>query len=152
MTCWGKESVSQINTDDLGRISSDNIQMEAGNLQRSFTYAGGSRTKEHTDSGLIENDATTNLVKRITYTNDRSISYEYDGEGRLIRERTNGVVQNEMEYDSYGNIRKKNGVVYEYDAVWKDQVTAVGSQRITYNDRGIRRVTEGMVLCGKTDG
>ena len=157
ITCEGKESVSQINTDDLGRISSDNIQMEAGNLQRSFTYAGGSRTKEHTDSGLIENDATTNLVKRITYTNDRSISYEYDkeeritkvsdsagstteyeydGEGRLIRERTNGVVQNEMEYDSYGNIKKKNGVVYEYDAVWKDQVSAVGSQRITYNDRG----------------
>ena len=42
-----------------------------------------------------------------------------------------------MTYDGYGNIKSKNGVAYTYgDAVWKDLLTKVGDQTITYDAQG----------------
>ena len=41
-----------------------------------------------------------------------------------------------MTYDGYGNIRTKNNLVYEYDAVWKDKLVKVGSQTISYDAQG----------------
>ena len=36
----------------------------------------------------------------------------------------------------YGNILFKNGVKYEYDTVWKDLLTKLGDQTITYDKQG----------------
>ena len=42
-----------------------------------------------------------------------------------------------MEYDGYGNITAKNEDVYTYDnAKWKDLLTKVGNQTITYDAQG----------------
>ena len=42
-----------------------------------------------------------------------------------------------MVYDNYGNILSKNGVAYTYgDAKWKDLLTKVGEQTITYDKQG----------------
>ena len=42
-----------------------------------------------------------------------------------------------MTYDNYGNILTKNGKVYTYgDEVWKDKLTAIGDETITYDAQG----------------
>ena len=42
-----------------------------------------------------------------------------------------------MEYDGYGNITAKNEDVYTYDnAKWKDLLTKVGNQTISYDNQG----------------
>ena len=42
-----------------------------------------------------------------------------------------------MTYDNYGNIKTKNGTVYTYgNAQWKDLLTKVGNQTITYDAQG----------------
>ena len=41
-----------------------------------------------------------------------------------------------MTYDNYGNILTKNGVVYDYDTVWKDKLIKVGDKTITYDEQG----------------
>ena len=42
-----------------------------------------------------------------------------------------------MTYDNYGNIVSKNGITYTYgDSVWKDKLTKVGDDSITYDAQG----------------
>ena len=42
-----------------------------------------------------------------------------------------------MTYDNYGNILTKNGKVYTYgDDVWKDKLTAIGEDTISYDAQG----------------
>jgi len=42
-----------------------------------------------------------------------------------------------MAYDNYGNIKSKNGVAYTYgDDTWKDLLTKVGDETISYDKQG----------------
>ena len=112
--------------------------------------------------GSIKSAPTTNLVSQILLSDGRTLSYEYDAEeritkvaesdgktyfstteytydalGQLLTETHNGTVVNRMEYDNYGNILTKNGKWYTYgDAVWKDKLTKVGEDAITYDAQG----------------
>ena len=127
-------------------------------MSRQFSYKTGETTQEHIDNAKLKSSATTQLVSRIAFSDGRTLSYEYDAEeritkvvdsidgtteytydalGQLLTETVNGQVVNTMTYDNYGNILTKNGVVYTYgDAAWKDLLTKVGDQVITYDAQG----------------
>lgn len=122
-------------------------------------YHIGEVTDEHVSNEKLKSSATTQLVSQIVLSGGRTISYEYDAEeritkvtdsvdgvteytydalGQLLTETVNGVAKNTMSYDNYGNILSKNGVAYIYDngTAWKDLLTKVGYQTITYDKQG----------------
>ena len=151
-------------TDSLGRHEFDSISLGAGYLNRNFFYHNGVYTAEHSSNEKILSQPTTNLVSRIDYTNafegGFSLLYEYDNEeritkvteqngetvnvteytydalGQLLTEKVNGEVINTMTYDGYGNILTKNNIPYTYDSVWKDKVTAIGNNSVSYDNQG----------------
>lgn len=53
---------------------------------------------------------------------DGTTEYTYDALGQLLTETHDGEVVNEMTYDNYGNILRKNNVQYSYDEIWKDRL------------------------------
>jgi len=146
--------VTSATTDDLGRKVSDSVK----GLTRTFTYHDGEVTPEHVRYGKVKGNATTELVDKITYSDGRTISYEYDAEeritkvidsvdgtteytydslGQLLTEKRNGVVINSMTYDGYGNIKSKNGSIYTYgNSTWKDLLTYCKGKAITYDAQG----------------
>jgi RHS repeat-associated protein len=151
----GTETIAcQSETDHLNRKVSD----QAGSISRTFTYHAGVIPAEHQANGKTKGSATTQLVSQITLSDGRTLSYAYDEEeritkvtdsvdgvteytydalGQLLTETVNGTVVNTMTYDNYGNIVSKNGVAYTYgDGVWKDLLTKVGEQTITYDAQG----------------
>jgi RHS repeat-associated protein len=111
----------------------------------------------HNENRKIKSAPTTQLVSNITYSDNRTIDYEYDAEdritkvtdsvdgvttyvydslGQLVSETRGGTTVN-VEYDNYGNITKKNGVTYTYgDYVWKDKLTSYGGRYISYDAQG----------------
>ena len=115
-------------------------------------------TDEHIAGEKLKSSPTTQLVSQIVLSGGRTISYEYDAEeritkvddsvdgittytydalGQLLTETVNGTVVNAMTYDNYGNIKTKNGIAYTYgDEKWKDLLTKVGDQTITYDAQG----------------
>ena len=128
-----------------------------GSVSRQFSYLAGEVTQEHLTNGKQKSNATTQLVSKITLSNGRTISYEYDEEeritkvidstegttvytydalGQLLTETKNGVVVNTMTYDNYGNIKTKNGKAYTYNSTWKDLLTSYNGQSITYDAQG----------------
>lgn len=145
-------------TDSFGRKEFDEIQHQSGYINRKFAYYDGEIPETHKDNLKVKSEATTQLVSKITFSDGRTISYEYDEEeritkvedsvdgiteytydalGQLETETVNGVIVNNMTYDNYGNILAKNGVTYTYgDAAWKDKLTKVGDQEIIYDAQG----------------
>lgn len=145
-------------SDSLGRKAFDEVQLGASTIFRKFSYHDGQVTQEHKDNIKVKSDATTQLVSKIEFFDGRTLSYEYDAEeritkvtdsvdgvteytydalGQLLTETVNGTVVNTMTYDNYGNIVSKNGTAYTYgDGVWKDLLTKVGEQTITYDAQG----------------
>ncbi|MBQ2866168.1 MAG: hypothetical protein IJE90_06615 [Clostridia bacterium] len=161
----GKTVTSHSKNDSFGRKVFDELQLGVGTVSRQFTYHRGTVTQEHMDAEKVKSTATTNLVSRIALSDGRTLSYEYDAEeritsvtetytvgeqtvtnttaytydalGQLLTETVNDEVVNSMEYDNYGNIKTKNGVVYTYgDDMWKDLLTAVDGTPITYDAQG----------------
>ena len=156
--------VSHAKTDHLGRKIFDELQLGKGLMNRKFTYHEGEITQTHLDNDKQVSKPETTLVKQIEFADGRTIQYEYDAEeritkvtdsvdgvyeytydelGQLLTEKVNGATVNTMMYaDSvdptkkYGNILKKNGVVYTYDTTWKDLLVKVGEQTITYDLNG----------------
>ena len=158
-----KVYTSHSKTDSFGRKEFDEIQTGFASIFRQFQYHSGAVPAEYTDptygdNGAVKSAPTTNLVKQITLSDGRTISYEYDPEeriskvtdsvdgtteytydaqGQLLTETVNGVLVNAMTYDVYGNILTKNGKVYTYgDAAWKDLLTAYNGESITYDAQG----------------
>ena len=153
---------SHSKTDSFGRKSFDELQIGRGFVSRQFSYMPGAITEAHRHKQKIKSTATTQLVSHIALSDGRTISYEYDNEeriikvddsingtveytydalGQLLTETVNGTVVNSMEYDNYGNITKKNGIVYTYETAgaWKDLLKQVGveeSDKIDYDDQG----------------
>ena len=122
------ESLSE--TDALGRKKSDEVRIiNNGSFSRTYTYHLGERTEEHQENNVYISAPTTQLVSQITYSDGRTLSYEYDAEeritkvtdvcdgattvteytydalGQLLCEKVNGTVVNTMTYDNYGNIK-----------------------------------------------
>lgn len=149
--------VSTSKNDSFGRKEFDELQLGAATLSRRFEYLDGEITDQHKQNGLVKSSATTELISKITLTGGRTLCYEYDKEeritkvtdsvdgvseyvydalGQLISETKNGQAINTMTYDNYGNILSKNGISYSYDSVWKDKLTSVGNQSITYDAQG----------------
>ena len=108
----------------------------------SYEYDAEERITSITEKYTVDKVETTDTT-----------SYTYDALGQLLTE-TN-VVQtidrseeepvvtvtsklvNSMEYDNYGNILKKNGIVYNYgDSKWRDLLTSYNGQSITYDAQG----------------
>ena len=153
---------SHSKTDSFGRKVFDELQLGVGHVSRQFLYHAGEATGEHTMHNCMKSAPTTNLVSQIILSDGRTLSYEYDAEeritkvvegdgktymstteytydalGQLLTETHNGTVVNRMTYDNYGNILTKNGKVYTYDDdVWKDKLTAIGDETITYDAQG----------------
>ncbi len=127
-------------------------------MSRQFSYYAGEVAEEHKANEKLKSSAMTQLVSRITLSDGRTISYEYDAEeritkvtdsidgtteytydalGQLLTEKHDGTVVNTMTYDNYGNIVSKNGVTYTYgDSAWRDKLTKYGSATITYDAQG----------------
>ena len=163
-TAGGKTVTSHSKTDSFGRKVFDELQLGTGFVSRQFHYHAGEVTDEHKAEQKLKSSPTTQLVSQIVLSGGRTISYEYDAEeritevtdsvggvttstaytydalGQLLTETVNGAPVNVMTYDRYGNIASKNGTVYTYgDAVWKDWkdlLTKVGDQPITYDAQG----------------
>lgn len=153
-----KTVTSHSKTDSFGRKIFDELQIGTGFVSRQFNYYAGQSTKEHSDYGKLKSSPTTQLVSQIVLSGGRTISYEYDKEdritkivdtvdgtteysydtlGQILTEKKNGAAVNTMTYDNYGNITKKNGVAYTYgDSTWKDLLTKVGNQTISYDKQG----------------
>ncbi|MBE6767674.1 MAG: RHS repeat-associated core domain-containing protein [Ruminococcaceae bacterium] len=156
-TAQGKDVVSHSKTDTFGRKTFDELQLGSGFLTRRFAYHDGVVTREHAENGKVKSAPTTQLVSEITFSDGRTIAYEYDAEeritkvtdsvdgvteytydalGQLLTEKVNGDIVNRMTYDSYGNILSKNGVQYTYDEVWRDKLLSVGTESVSYDKQG----------------
>ena len=161
----GRSITAHSKSDSFGRKVFDELQLGTGFLSRQFSYHAGQVTQEHKEARKLKSTATTQLVSRITFSDGRALSYDYDAEeritsvmetytvdgqavvntttytydamGQLLTETVNGEVVNTMTYDCYGNITSKNGVVYTYgDSVWKDRLSAYDGEAITYDAQG----------------
>ena len=148
---------SRSTSDELGRKTTDELTLGSSSIKREYTYLAGARTAEHIANGKNAGSPTTQLVSKITYSDGRTIAYEYDAEdritkvtdsvdgvttyvydalGQLVSETRGGTTVN-VEYDNYGNITKKNGVTYTYgDSIWKDKLTSYGGRYISYDAQG----------------
>ena len=148
---------SHSKSDSFGRKIFDELQLGSGFISRQFEYVMGTATNEHTASGKLKSSPTTQLVSRILLSDGRTLEYEYDAEeritkvidsvdgtteytydalGQLLTERLNGHIINSMTYDTYGNIRSKNGQTYFYDSTWHDLLTAIDGETIAYDAQG----------------
>ena len=155
LTSLDASYIAKTTTDNLGRKITDTL----GDLTKSYTYYSGEATEEHNANGLNFGYATTQLVKKITYSDGRELQYVYDNEeritavgdsldqsvtvytydalGQLTSEVKNDVTVNTMTYDDYGNIKSKNGKTYTYgNSYWKDLLTSYNGSSITYDEQG----------------
>ncbi|MBQ4119512.1 MAG: RHS repeat-associated core domain-containing protein, partial [Clostridia bacterium] len=157
-TTVGEHSfVSTSKNDSFGRKEFDELQLGSGFVSRQFDYLNGNFTSEHKDNSLLKSTPTTQLVSEITFSDGRTIDYEYDAEeritkvtdsvegvtrytydslGQLLTETKNGQLINSMIYDRYGNILHKNGIDYGYNGIWKDRLTHYDGKEITYDAQG----------------
>ena len=156
-------AVSHAKSDHFGRKVFDELQLGKGFLNRTFTYHDGVVPEKHEEENKRVSEPTTTLVKEIKFADGRTIAYEYDNEeritkvidsvdgtteytydalGQLLTETKEEIVVNTMTYDLYGNITEKNGVPYTYgNSTWKDLLTSVGNQPISYDANGNYMVT-----------
>ena len=153
----GRYITSHSKTDSFGRKVFDELQLGVGTVSRQFSYHDGEVTEEHIANNKQKSSATTQLVSKITLSDGRTLSYEYDAEeritkvidsvegttlytydalGQLLTETKNGLVVNTMTYDNYGNIKTKNGKTYTYDSTWKDLLKSYDGKSITYDAQG----------------
>ena len=133
-TADGRTITSHSKTDSFGRKVFDELQLGTGFVSRQFSYKPGAITESHKENEKIKSTATSQLVSQIALSDGRTLSYDYDGEERIIRVTDSfegvteytyaalgqlltethtkdgvSVVVNSMEYDNYGNIISKNG-------------------------------------------
>ena len=170
----GKTVTSHSKNDSFGRKAFDELQLGTGFVSRQFSYIAGDVTKEHKDAAKLKSTATTQLISHITFSDGRTIDYEYDAEeritkvtdsvdgtteytydalGQLLTEKHNGEVVNTMEYDNYGNILSKNGVAYTYgDGTWKDLLTGLATSLSPTTSRATQYPILVMPSLGKKDG
>ena len=154
---------SHSKTDSFGRKVFDELQLGTASIGRSFEYYNGKITPTHDINDKIKSTPATQLVEEIVissthpYEDDRILRYEYDNEERIIKVIDSANVTseyeydelgqlvseyygdqeiNEMTYDNYGNIIRKNDKVYTYDPVWKDRLTSYDGKSITYDEQG----------------
>lgn len=105
--------------DSFGRKEFDELQFETGYISRKFDYCLGKPTQTHIDEGMVKSTATTQLVSNITYSNGRTISYEYDNEERItsVTDSIDGTTT--YTYDALGQLTSETyaGVttLYQYD-------------------------------------
>ena len=119
-------------TDKFLRKVFDEVETGTTFVSRQFNYLAGAVTSQHQTSEKLKSTATTQLVSQIVFSDERTISYKYDAEDRIIHidDSISGVVDytyndlNLLEsetingettkfvYDAYGNILEK-GVVDE---------------------------------------
>ena len=122
-------------------------------MSRQFAYHEGDYTENHVENSRLRSSPVTELVSMITLTGGRTIGYEYDAEDRIIsvNDSVDGVTTYEYDalgqlvsengaritYDNFGNITQKNGLSYQYNhPQWRDLLTNVGGQNITYDANG----------------
>lgn len=123
---------SHSRTDKFLRKVFDELETGTTFVSRQFNYLAGAVTSQHQTSEKLKSTATTQLVSQIVFSDERTISYKYDAEDRIIHidDSISGVVDytyndlNLLEsetingettkfvYDAYGNILEK-GVVDE---------------------------------------
>jgi RHS repeat-associated protein len=127
-------------TDYFGRVNSKSVSLGTKSITTNYAYTS------------LPGARTTNQVANITNTVDgesETYSYKYDTKGNIVEIKLNGAVvatyeydeagqlvrenDTEISYDKGGNIIEKDGVVFEYDSVWKDKLTKVGDDEIEYD-------------------
>ena len=79
-TAGGKQVTSHSKTDSFGRKVFDELQLGTGFVSRQFTYHTGKATDEHKGNGKLKSSPTTQLVKEISFSDGRTLAYEYDAD------------------------------------------------------------------------
>ena len=121
---------SHSKTDKFLRKVFDELETGTTFVSRQFNYLAGAVTNQHQTSEKLKSTATTQLVSQIVFSDERTISYKYDAEDRIIHiddsisgvvdytyndlnllesETINGVTTKFI-YDAYGNILVKGTV------------------------------------------
>ena len=111
-TTVGEHSfVSTSKNDSFGRKEFDELQLGSGFVSRQFDYLNGDVTDEHKDNKLLKSTPTTQLVSEITFSDGRTIDYEYDAEERITKVIDSVDGTTEYTYDSLGQLltETKNG-------------------------------------------
>ncbi|MBQ9716317.1 MAG: hypothetical protein IJV77_07950 [Clostridia bacterium] len=130
------------NYDKFGRLTSKNTS-----LTMSFEYNNVGSKLTNQVKKVTYNDGTCDQYTYDCNGNITSIvssngttTYAYDSLGRLVSEANPVFGTTSYSYDTNGNIRTKtkggNVTNYLYTNPWKDQLTSVGGQAITYDAIG----------------
>lgn len=140
-------------TDKFLRKVFDELETGTTFVSRQFHYLSGSVTGRHQLAEKLRSTATTQLVSEIVFSNDRTISYQYDAEDRIVRvnDSVSGVCDytynalNLLEsetiegettkylYDGYGNILEK-GIIDETGEIAEATKVSYGYQNGTWKD------------------
>ena len=128
--------------DELRRLST----VTGGVAKKTYTYRDITSSNTTTQVASVTYDLPTDQSYAYTYDNmgniatytdvNGTVTYTYDNQGQLISA-VNGDTTYAYTYDTVGNILSGNGHTFTYgDAGWKDLLTAVDGQSITYDAMG----------------
>lgn len=123
---------SHSRTDKLLRKVFEELETGTSFVSRQFSYHAGAVTNQHKAEAKLKSTATTTLVSQLVFSDERTISYQYDAEDHIVRitdsvdgvseytynalnlleTETIGGTTTKFAYDAYGNLIAK-GVVDE---------------------------------------
>ena len=102
-------------------------------LSRNDRKSSPSVTKK---SAVLILDEGGRVLAVACFNSNGTVTYTYDAQNQLLSA-VNGTTTYAYTYDTVGNILSGNGHTYTYgDAGWKDLLTAVDGQSITYDAMG----------------
>ena len=109
-TAGGRTVTSHSKNDSFGRKVFDELQLTTGFVSRQFLYHTGSVTPEHHANGKLKSSPTTQLVKSITFADDRMLSYEYDAEERItkVTDSIDGITEYTYDAQRAGPAHQRN--------------------------------------------
>ena len=127
-----------------GQVTAEHIQNKkvkseaTTRLVETIQYSSSSSRDNALDGRLIR--YTYDGEQRITQVTDSVegiTQYTYNELGQLIGEHKDNPAEGRkestgVEYDGYGNIQKKGGKEYSYDAVYRDRLIGYGAEEIRY--------------------
>ena len=145
-TINSKNVTSHSKTDSFGRKEFDELKLGTGFLSRQFRYHNGDYTDEHKTNKKLQSSPTTQLVSEIIFSDERTLSYEYDAEERITSVTEKYIVgriettdTTNYSYDSLGQLLTETNVVQTIDRSEEEPVVTTTNKLInsmTYDNYG----------------